>query len=148
MDDVEETVSFLEAAQFAIRLNRVRDTFPDEYRPDVGRTDLYDWARELLPYYENEGATGKVTIPRDIEFFQFWDQAHDRVGGRSNCETKAVVNLRFSNDHSAWYRDIGVVATLAHELAHVQQGDAICSEIGDKTSEERAIIENTAPIVS
>lgn len=139
--DDKERVSFDEAAALAIRFDRALDRLPI---PEFANTqqELTEFALELVPQFEYEGVVSKATFPEEVEFTYFPDAGSaNHVLGRSDCSTFAHLNLRMAFETSTW-GDTEVLYTIAHELAHVQQGTAVCLSVADW------LVENSAQIAS
>lgn len=142
-DGDEESLSFSEATQLAKRFDRVYDTLPEMKYP-TSKEDVVGWAIEMLPQFEYNGITPKTVWPdRDgIAFVLFPDgDSFNHVAGRSNCENYAVMSIRYENPVSSWYQDEDWPFTLAHELAHVQQG-VLCG------TAPTDLVENSAQIAA
>ena len=142
-DKYDEFVSFRETKDLAVRFDKIYDTLP-ENPPPTDDFEVVNWAIELLPMYEYNGFVEKtVWPPRNGIGFVLWPDGNtfNHVSGRSDCRSAAVLNIRYENPASSWYRDEDWIMVLAHELAHVQQGLA-CDQY--PTSQ----VENTAQIIS
>lgn len=143
LDPYYEFVSFNEARDLAIRFDKMYDRLPEQPAPAT-QAEVVAWALEMIPMFEANGIVTKANWPDadKIGFALFPDGASfTGVAGRSDCENMAVLNLRFANPNSSWFQDSDWPLTLAHELAHVQQGDACNTYPVD-------LVENTAQIAS
>lgn len=143
-DQYDEFMSFNECSQLASRMDKLYDKLP-EYKPSMTQTDLLEWAVEMIPMFEYEGIVSQAKWPpkSGVNFFLFPDgDSHNHVAGRSDCANYAGLNLRFANEHSAWYESDDAPFTLLHELAHVQQGQYICA------TADRDLVENSAQIAA
>ena len=141
-DGDNESLSFHECSQLALRLDKLYDKLP-EYKSDATQEDLLAWAMEMIPMFEYEGIVSQSRWPKieGVNFFLFPDGDSDNhVAGRSDCANYAALNVRFANPHSSWYQDEDAPFTLLHELAHVQEGQNICA------TADRALVENSAQI--
>ncbi|MBI5357207.1 hypothetical protein HZB78_06385 [Candidatus Collierbacteria bacterium] len=141
-DKYNEFLSFNECSQLAVRMDNLYDSLP-EYKSSMTKQDLLEWAVEMIPMFEYEGIVPRARWPREegIGFLAFPDgDSHNHVAGRSDCANYAGLNLRFANEHSAWYESDDAPFTLLHELAHIQQGQDICSTF------DRSSVENSAQI--
>lgn len=144
--DREEGITFEQASALAIRFDKMSDKFGEDPKIEASPEELYKLAHEILPQFQKEGATNKTRIPKNLDFVAFQDgEAHNHVGGRSDCQSYAILNARYINDWSRTHDSPHWVSTTVHELAHMQQGD-VCNNYGD--AEERVNIENTAQIVT
>ncbi len=143
-DQFDEFMSFQECSQLAKRMDTLYDKLP-EYKPKMTQEDLLKWAVEMIPMFEYEGFVSQAKWPpkEGIGFALFPDgDSHNHVAGRSDCANYAALNLRFANDHSAWYEDDDAPFTLLRELAHIQQGQQICA------TADRDLVENSAQIAA
>ncbi len=138
----EKEVKREEIKMFAERLFRLTDKIDSlGYRPEVSIEDVRQWVDELVPMYSYQGATDVSRFPDEVGYQVQRDGfRHNHVLGTSDCEEFVSLNARFGNPHSTWYKS-RFLGTLAHELAHIQQG-RVCRE--RPVSE----VENAAQVVS
>ena len=139
--DSDNALSFEEASALAIRFDKAFDKLPV---PEFKNTEaeLYEYALEMLPQFEYEGIVGRTRFPQEVRFVYFPNgDDFNHVLGRSNCQTYAVVNGRMTFETSTWGKD-DLLFTIAHELAHVQEGQELCSTV------EMSLIENSAQIAA
>lgn len=138
-DGDESSLTYDEVSQLALRLDEVYDSLP-KFDLEPTEENLHRAAIEIIPQFEYEEIVPMSQIPNIIEFHFFPDgNSANHVLGRSNCSTYVFVNGRVTSLVSAWY-DKGWIFTLAHELAHVAQGDLVCG------ANERSLVENSAQI--
>ena len=142
--DQDETLNFKEASDLALRFHTLVEKLEDEnWQLYATPTTIDLWALELLGMFPYEGAVIQTQVPQILEATPWIDGgSHNHVGGRSNCETYAVLNFRYVNPVSEWYKSKTWPITIAHELAHVQQGHRVCFNA------DRDLVENTAQIVA
>lgn len=140
-----EEVDMDELMDMGRRLDRLTDRIAQSgWRPEVSEQSLEGWVREMVPMYMAEGAAEKVIYPETVEFVDF-DEAdlHTRVLARHYCvERRIVVNGRMRNEWSSWFESQRYTATIAHELAHLQQKENSCKLLDVR------LIETTAEIVA
>lgn len=138
-DEDESSLTYDEVSRLALRLDEVYDSLP-KFDLEPTEENLHRVAIEIIPQFEYEEIVPESQIPTEIEFHFFPDgNSANHVLGRSNCSTYVFVNGRVTSLMGAWYGK-GWIFTLAHELAHVAQGDVVC---GDS---ERSLVENSAQI--
>ena len=140
--DNKKELSFSELSQMTKRLDKVSDSLDlSNWHPDSNGYDLIEWAKEIIPQIEAEGAVDTAVWPNIAEFYTFGtgDEAN-HVLGRSDCENFIILNDRIKNKHSAMFESPDFIGVVAHELVHISQGD-LC------TPQNRENIENTAQIV-
>jgi hypothetical protein len=118
--------------------------------PATAQDRIFQWAREILPFYGHEGLTDNVTAPQDIIWY--WAGLGDAslvddytfgIDAFTDCQPKGygngplgpfiVTGPVFVNDHyinpvDAEYQDVGYIFTLTHELGH---GQGICNGPSD-----------------
>ena len=143
-DQYDEFLSFNECTQLAERMDKLYDKLP-EHKASTTKEDLIEWAVEMIPMFEYEGIVSQAKWPAKdgVGFILFRDgDSHNHVAGRSDCANYAGLNLRFANEHSAWYEDEDAPFTLLHELAHIQQGQYVCA------TANRDLVENSAQIAA
>jgi hypothetical protein len=87
--------------------------------------DLDAWTVEMLPWFAEEGVASQPVRPV-VMWTVFEGEDANHVLGRADCEKQVWMNVRYLNPASPWYQELSFVATLAHELAHIQQGTEVC----------------------
>jgi len=89
---------------------------------------LCKFTLEVLPYYYYEGLHGEndAVWPASIAFIPGDGQYHFHILGRASCAGHyAILNYRSQNYASPWNDATSILATLVHELGHVQ---GVCGE--------------------
>jgi hypothetical protein len=132
------------AAQLAVELDGLLDGVAEPVQP-VSNELLIRWTFEILPYFEYEGVTGRAVAPSEVRLTPYLEaMEHSHILGRAYCTEQGggpvEINARVGNPVSSWYGRPGFLATLVHELGHVQ-GGGLCS--GDS-----AELESTTQIVT
>lgn len=123
--------------QDPVKFVKDADALLDRMGPVKADTDLDLWALEILPWFAEEGIIGHpVAAPGHYEWFQGTDANH--LLGYTSCFDFAHITSRYANPVDPWYRDPELVFTLAHELAHLQQGPTQCMTFSSPDVENSA----------
>lgn len=124
----DDHLSFDEAWQLFVRMDRLTQKIEAaDLSPPARSGDLLYWTREVLPMFEYEGTVTRTAEPMQIVWINYLEgRRHNHVGGQSNCTTWVVMNGRYINQYSTWHERASWIATLTHELGHLQQGPIIC----------------------
>lgn len=114
------------AARLALRMDAILDGI-DEPRVALTQVDLGAWTVEILPYFEYEGLTAMPIQPAAVTPTLYPAASENfHVLGRAYCEPAGggpiELNARVINPVSPWYERPSALATLVHELIHVQGG--------------------------
>jgi len=138
----DRQITFDMAYEIAEGFGEIRQSLPDPMVV-VSEADLYAWAMEILPYFDLEEIS-IVTVPQELSFFfdPFQGDRAVSVLGVSDCATYVQLNVRTANPASVWFARKDGVFTLAHELAHMQQGVPVCR--GDRAE----LVEPTAQLMA
>lgn len=143
--DREDGLSFEMAADLARRFDYLSDLIDRNggIHFDVTKELVLWWVKELVPLYQIEGAVDSPVMPQEEDFIDFvYGLQHTRVFGTSDCASTVEINGRMRNPVSTWYQTWRFLPVVAHELAHLQQGNRICRKYDDEA------IEGTAQIVT
>lgn len=121
---------FSEAEKLAIRIDAVLDGLEE---PKIGYNDLTMlWPREVAPYFDYEGLSPDVSIPK-VQFFAPQDGLeHNHLGGYTYCADVVWLNQRVINPVSSRFGQPNALATLVHEMIHTLEGD-FCTYDSAKT---------------
>ena len=143
--DENPWLNFDEAAALALRWTRIADDIEATgWQPAFDDRAVLNWMSEVTPMFQYEGLVTETTDDIQGLVFSFSEGfAHNQIAGRSDCETYVMLNYRFRNLISSWYESPYWPSTLAHELAHVQQGPAC-----NRDYNSQALLENSAQIMS
>lgn len=114
------------AAQLALKLDALLDKI-EEPKIEVTNALLVAWTLEALPYFEYEGVTGMAIRPDNVQFVHYPTAMENfHVLGRAYCNPAGggpvEINARAANPASPWHGRPFILATLVHELIHVQGG--------------------------
>jgi hypothetical protein len=119
--DGKPGLSFEETARLLERFGRLVDELPPS--SGVRQRDLRRWVGEILPWFQTEGVVARVVVPKAVVTDTFTRDgfANNHLLAAGSCWfDSVVVNSRVFNPTSSWYRRPDFLATLVHELAHVQ----------------------------
>jgi hypothetical protein len=105
---------------FARQVDAALDRF-GEYRIAITLMTLRQWTREIVPWFAEEGITAVPSTPH-VRFAHLDGTNAIHVAGYAHCRGKVTINARYASPVSSWHRDVSFLQTLAHELAHEQQG--------------------------
>lgn len=143
--DENTWLNFDEAAALVRKWSHVVDDIEATgWSPIFDDDAMLAWMSEVTPMFEYEGLVRQTHDEIQGLVVSFAEGfAHNHIAGRSDCETYVALNRRFTTPISSWYEHQTWPATLAHELAHVQQGPACSRDISSQ-----ALLENTAQIMS
>ena len=133
--DAKPGLSFDETERLLERFSALIDELPPTSSP-VRQRDLKLWVREILPWFQTEGVVARVVVPRTLSSRAFTGDgfANDHLLAAGSCWFDSVLlNRRVFSPVSSWYGRPDFLATLVHELAHVQ---GIC--IGSDTLQVEA----------
>jgi hypothetical protein len=126
--DYDDRLDYEEAKAFAKRLYKIGNGIErTNWAPLSNDSAIRDWALEVTPMFEYENLVTETRgeyKPFKYNFINGFE--HNHVAGRSNCLDFALVNARFDNRVSSWYRAQDWPTVLTHEIAHVQQGEGQC----------------------
>jgi hypothetical protein len=128
-------LSFDEMGRLLERLSLLVDELPPP-SSRVRQRDLKLWVREILPWFQREGVVARVVVPKSVGTNMFTRDgfANSHLLAAGSCWLESVlVNGRVFSPVSSWYGRPDFLATLVHELAHVQ---GIC--IGNDTLQVEA----------
>jgi hypothetical protein len=140
--DGDAELSLFEAQALAIRFHAMTEEIDASgWYPEATEERLDQWAHELLPMYAYEGVSERTRIPKAVALVQWREPfPHNKIGGRSDCGSYAVVNYRYFNEISDWYQRPYWIGILTHELAHVAQGPGVCAIYDSEPTENAAQI--------
>ena len=118
------------AAELALRLDGLLDQV-EEPKVEITQATIAAWTVEILPYFEYEGITSASVTPDSVKLTLFPSAMENfHVLGQAFCDVfgggPVDLNGRVANPTSAWYDKPFVLATLVHELGHIQ-GGGLCS---------------------
>ncbi|MFQ5561254.1 MAG: hypothetical protein ACE5FU_11815 [Nitrospinota bacterium] len=123
-DDKLYILNYEEASSVARKFDRLHDMIPEGFDPPE-HDDLLNVAMEVIPQFGVEGFVERLRYPKEVGLYNYRDaDLHNHVLGQSNCNDYVIATYRFLNPYSDIYGDTGWVATLTHELAHIQQAGA------------------------
>jgi hypothetical protein len=112
-------VDFTDPARVALETDRIIDRM--SVPPTA--TNLAHWTREILPWFAAEGIVRVERAAERVRYADFTGSEAILVLGAADCRAGEVsISRRYVNPVSSAYRSVDMVLTLAHELAHVQQG--------------------------
>lgn len=112
-------LSLKDPAKLALQIDAMLDKAgPGRINP----SSLSAWNAEIPVWYAE---TGIIDVPEQANAHFSWlnpDEANHVLGYTYCVDGDITINARYANPVSPWYGDPGMVFTLAHELAHIQQG--------------------------
>jgi hypothetical protein len=83
---------------------------------------LADYTRKIVPFFEYENVRSMGIYPRSVLFVPYRGRDSIHVLGRASCSTGQVtINERYALDQR--YTLHSLLATLVHELTHIQGGE-------------------------
>lgn len=130
--------------KIVMRLDAAEKSLPTTHY-EVNDLSMYEWAVEILPFFQSTGIEDTVTMPSNIQFELFLDPFRinmaDQVLAYAQCnfDNLIVINARQANPLSAWYGMPNFVLTLAHELAHVQGACGGSSVLDESSAQEMSL---------
>ena len=106
---------------------------------------LAEYTARILPFFEYEGIGGGDELPGGVVLFPFMGETAFTIAGRALRDVEAVLlNARYVLIPD-WGDDAEILATLVHELAHLQRGNFI----GDDPAVFEALTESaTAEVLA
>ncbi len=145
--DEKRELSFNEAAQIALRLNRLSEQLPP-YRQEISLAWLESLMARFMPVLVDVGVISQPVFPV-LEVVHFSDRfVWTNVRARTeNCGPVLEITDRLFDPTDPWSRQPGrAMAMIAHEIIHPQQGTGICraAALGGET----LIVESSANIAS
>lgn len=137
------TIPDNEAAELAYRLDKLLDAIPEQ-TIEVTPVAIKEWTFEILPFFEYEGIVGAAIRPESVLLTPYLEaMEHSHVLGRAYCTPAGggpvEINARVANKRSAWYGRPSFLATLVHELGHIQ-GGGLCSDNSDETESTTQLV--------
>ncbi len=108
----------------AMAISEEIDRIADQLEAPAGppeTSDLFALSAEIVPYFYYDGIVeGKEKFPFLAHTFLAGQRNFHVAGSYSLLNGSIVINWRFINPYSAWYRRPNAYATLVHELGHAQ----------------------------
>lgn len=141
----DDWLNFDEAASLVRRFDKqIKKIEEAGWKPESSPESMQLWINEITPMFMYEG----LATSTDAEFQGFPTALpdgfdHNHIAGRSDCQTYMILNARYFNSVSGWFARESWPVVVAHELAHIQQGQA-CSRLYNSQN----LIENSAQIMA
>lgn len=139
----ESPIPNTQAALLADDLDLILDALPKQ-QLEINQRTINEWTAEILPYFEYEGIIASAFVPNEVRLTSYVNAMENfHVLGRAYCSSAGggpiEINARVGNPVSAWYGRTSFLATLVHELGHVQ-GGGLCSDNSDETESTTQLV--------